>query len=217
MRRLAMIASFVLASTAGAQGTFEGTVTYQMGTSTSGETMQYSAKGGKVRMDMASGRTPTGGMAAIIDVTGMTMTVVMSQQHMYMTMPIPQNTNVPDTARGKFVKTGSEVVAGVPCDDYQGQDSKGQKEMTFCLAHGMGTFAQYNMNNPMMRAWAAHVQGISGALSNGGFPLKVVKSNGETTMLATKVERKPLDASLFSVPAGYTQMQMPAGMAQPQH
>jgi hypothetical protein len=34
-------------------------------------------------------------------------------------------------------------------------------------------------------------------------------------MIATKVEKKSLDASLFSVPAGYTQMQMPAGM--PQH
>lgn len=212
MRRVAMIASFVLASTAGAQGSFEGTVTYQMGTPTSGETMQYSAKDGKVRMDMASAHMPAGGMAAIFDMSGMTITMLMNQRRMYTTMPIPQNTSVPDSARGKFVKIGSEVVAGVPCDDYQGQDSKGQKEMTFCLAHGMGTFAQYNMNNPMMRAWATHVQGISGALSNGGFPLKIVKSNGETEMLATKVEKKSLDASMFSVPAGYTQMQMPAGM-----
>ena len=212
MKRVTVLLGLLMASTAGAQGSFEGVVTYQMGKS--GETMQYSTKGSKVRMDMSDPHMPAG-MAAIIDVSAMTMTMLMNQQHMYMTMPIPQNVNVPDTARGKFVKTGSEVIAGVPCDDYQGQDAKGQSEMTFCLAHGMGSFAQYNTSNPMMRAWAAHIQGLSGALSNGGFPLKVVKTNGETTMLATKVEKKSLDASLFSIPAGFTQMQMPAGM--PQH
>jgi len=36
-------------------------------------------------------------------------------------------------------------------------------------------------------------------------------------MLALKVERKSIDASLFAPPAGYTQMQMPAGMQMPQH
>jgi hypothetical protein len=210
MKRVAMLLSVVVTSTASAQ--FEGVVTYQVGTS--GETMQYSTKGSKVRMDVNDTHMP-GGMAAIMDVSAMTMTLLINQQHMYMTMPIPQNANVPDTARGKFVKTGSEVIAGIPCDDYVGQDSKGEKQMTFCLAHGMGNFAQYSTNNPMMRAWASHISGLSGALSNGGFPLKVVKSNGQTEMVATKVERRPVDASLFTVPAGYTLMQMPAGM--PQH
>jgi hypothetical protein len=121
-----------------------------------------------------------------------------------------QNVNsLPDSARGKITKAGSEVIAGVPCDDYVGTDAKGEKQSTSCLAHGMGNFLQFDMNNPMMRQMASRVSGLSGAMSGGGFPLKFAKGNGETTMLATKVEKKSLDASLFTVPADYHQMPVP--------
>jgi Domain of unknown function (DUF4412) len=212
MRRVAVLLSLVVASTAGAQGSFEGVVTYQMGNS--GDTWQYSAKGGKVRMDMSNAKMP-GGVSAIMDMSAMTTTVLMNQQHMYMTMPIPQSATIPDSIHGSVTKTGSEVIAGIPCDDYVGTDAKGAKSGTVCLAHGMGNFAQFGANNPLMRQYSARVSGFSGAMSGGGFPLKIVKEDGQTTMLATKVEKKSLDASLFSIPAGYTQMQMPAGM--PQH
>jgi hypothetical protein len=212
MRRVAVLLSLVVASTAGAQGSFEGVVTYQMGNS--GDTWQYSAKGSKVRIDMSSAHMP-GGVSAIMDMGAMTTTVLMTQQHMYMTMPIPQSATLPDSVHGSVTKTGSEVIAGVPCDDYVGTDAKGAKQATTCLAHGMGNFAQFGANNPLMRQYASRVSGFSGAMKGGGFPLKIVKEDGQTTMLATKVEKKSLDESLFSVPAGYTQMQMPAGM--PQH
>jgi len=165
------------------------------------------------------GRMP-GGVSAIMDLSAMTTTVLMNQQHMYMTMPIPQTANIPDSVHGKIVKTGSEVIAGVPCDDYVGEDAHGQKDDTFCLAHSMGNFAQYSANNPLMKAYAARISGFSSALGSGGFPLKVTKSDGTVQMLATKIEKKSLDASMFTVPAGYTTMQMPAGMQQtppPQH
>lgn len=202
----------VVTSTAGAQQ-FEGVVTYQMGSN--GDSWLYQAKGSKVRIDMTSPKMPSGGMSAILDMGAMTTTVLMSTQHVYMTMPMPQNVPMSDSVHGKITKTGSEVIAGVPCDDYVGTDAKGEKQGMACVARGMGNFLQYSSSNPIMRQWASHMSGLNSALGNGGFPLKWVKSNGETTMLATKVERKSLDASLFSVPAGYTQMQMPAGM--PQH
>jgi len=212
MKRVAILLGLVVASTASAQ--FEGVVTYQMGKA--GETWVYSAKGNKVRMDISTPSAPSG-VAAILDMGAMTTTILMSTQHAYMTMPIPQNANVPDSVHGKFTKTGSEVIAGVPCDDYVGTDAKGEKQGTFCIAHGMGSFMQFNSNNPMMRQYQSRVSGLSGALAGGGFPLKIVRSNGETQMLATKIDRKSLDASLFSVPAGYTAIQMPAGMQMPQH
>jgi hypothetical protein len=215
MKRVAVLLSLVVASTAGAQGSFEGVVTYQMGKN--GDTWEYSAKGNKVRIDMLSAKTP-GGMSAIMDLGALTTTVIMSQQHMYMTMPISQTANVPDSVHGSVTKTGSEVIAGVPCDDYAATDAKGVKQGSTCLARGMGSFALLGGNNALMKQYSARISGFSSAMSGGGFPLKFVKENGETTMLATKVEKKSLDASLFSVPAGYTQMQMPAGMQQiPQH
>jgi hypothetical protein len=215
MRRMAVLLSLVVASTAGAQGSFEGVVTYQMGNK--GDTWQYSSKGSKVRMDMSNPSMP-GGVSAIMDMSAMTMTILMNQQHMYMTQAIPQTaTTLPDSIHGSVTKTGSEVVAGIPCDDYVGTDAKGAKSGTVCLAHGMGNFAQFGASNPLMRQYSSRVSGFSGAMSGGGFPLKIVKEDGQTTMIATKVEKKSLDASLFAVPAGYTQMQMPAGMLVPQH
>jgi hypothetical protein len=214
MRRMAVLLSLVVASTAGAQGSFEGVVTYQMGNK--GDTWQYSSKGSKVRMDMSNPSMP-GGVSAIMDMSAMTMTILMNQQHMYMTQAIPQTATLPDSIHGSVTKTGSEVVAGIPCDDYVGTDAKGAKSGTVCLAHGMGNFAQFGASNPLMRQYSSRVSGFSGAMSGGGFPLKIVKEDGQTTMIATKVEKKSLDASLFAVPAGYTQMQMPAGMPAPQH
>jgi hypothetical protein len=209
MKRAAVLSSLIVASTAGAQGTFEGTVTYQMANN---ETMQYTAKGNKARMDMASTQMP--GAAMIFDRDSHVSTMIIPQQKMYMTMPMGQaEAHLADTARGKVTKVGSEVVAGIPCDDYQATANNGEKQGTICLAHGMGNFLWYGSSSPFMRQMESRVSGLSSALANGGFPLKIVKSDGQTTMLATKVEKKPVDASAFAPPAGYTQMQMPAGMA----
>jgi hypothetical protein len=214
MKRMAMLLSLVAASTVGALGSFEGVVTYQ----TNGkETMQYTAKGNKARMD-ANTESAMGPMAMIVDNTANTYTIVMPARKMYMTMPIPQASAALDTLRGgKVTKIGSETVAGIPCDDYQGADAKGEKEDTFCLAHGMGNFLWSGQSNGVLQHMVPHVAGLGSAISGGAFPLKVVKSNGEVSFLALKVERKSVDASLFAPPAGFTQMQLPPGMQLPQH
>jgi Domain of unknown function (DUF4412) len=213
MKRVALLLGLVVASTAGAQS-FEGTVTYQSGKNN--ETWQYSAKGGKIRIDVNDPHSPGGAM--IWDSDTHTTMMVMPAQKMYMTMNWDKAmAAVPDTGRGKVTKVGSEVVAGIPCDDYQGTDSHGVKQGTYCIAHGMGNFIWFGGNNPMMKRMEARISGLSDATAGGGFPLKAVDASGETRMLAVKVEKKSLDASLFAPPAGYTQMQMPAGMQVPQH
>lgn len=215
MRWRAVILSIVVASTAGAQG-FEGTVTYQMGKQN--ETMTYSAKGGKIRMDMNDPHMP-GGAAMLWDTGTSQAMMLMPAQKMYITMDMGKAmANVPDTlGHGKFTKIGSEVVAGIPCDDYQGTDAKGVKQGTYCIAHGMGNFMWFGGSNPVMKRMSARVSGLSDATAGGGFPLKITNAAGETDMIALKVEKKSMDASLFTPPAGYTQMQMPAGMGAPQH
>jgi hypothetical protein len=216
MRRVAAMVSLVVATTAGAQGSFQGVVTYQMGKQN--ETMIYTGSGGsKVRIDVSDPHMPAGA-AVIWDTGANTMMMVMPSQKMYMTMNMDKMmSNVPDTARGKLTKVGSEVVAGVPCDDYKGTSNTGGEETTVCIAHGMGNFMWFGGNNPMMARMQSRISGLSGAVAGGGFPLKVVKADGTTEMLATKVERRSVDPSLFAPPAGFTQMQMPAGMPAPQH
>ncbi len=209
MRRVALALGFVLASTAGAQQ-FEGIVTYSMGAS--GQGFQYMSKGNKVRFQSDDPRMAGAGM--IIDGGAQTMTIMMPQQKMAMTRPIPPfNKATMDTVHGKATKVGSETVAGVPCDDYEGTDSKGQKTGTICLARGMGTWMMAVQMNPMMQSMKQRISGFSDAIAGGAFPLKFTKSDGTVDMIATKVEKKPMDDGLFTVPADYKTMQMPGGMA----
>lgn len=209
MRRIALALSVIAASTAGAQG-FEGVVTYAMGTGGQ-NVMQYMAKGNKVRFESTDGRMGGGGM--IIDGGAQTMTIIMPTQKMAMTRPIPQfNKAAMDTVHGKATKVGSETVAGVPCDDYQGTDSKGQNSGTICVAHGMGNWMMAMQTVPWMQAMKQHISGFSDAVAGGAFPLKMTKSDGTVEMIATKVERKSMDDALFTVPADYKTMQMPGGM-----
>jgi hypothetical protein len=215
MRRVALALGLIAASTAGAQN-FEGVVTYDMGTGANGKnsTWEYMAKGNKVRFQTDDPRTA--GMGMIMDMNARTITMIMTPQKMYMTQPIPQYNNpAADTVHGKITKVGSETIAGVPCDDYQGTDAQGQKKTLVCIAHGMGNFVMGNGNNGMFKSMASHIEGFSAAFGGGGFPLKVVNENGQVTMLATKVERKSLDDAMFTPPADFKQMQLPAGMAVP--
>ena len=216
MRGMAAMVSLVVATTAGAQGSFQGVVTYQMGKQNG--TMVYSGSGGsKARIDLNDPQMP-GGAAMIWDTGANTMMMIVPARKMYMTTNLDKiASSVPDTTRGKLTKVGSEVIAGVPCDDYKGTDNAGQDATTVCIAHGMGNFLWFGGNNPLMARMNARVSGMSSAVAGGGFPLKVVKSDGTTEMLATKVERHPVDPSLFSPPAGFTAMQLPAGMGMPQH
>lgn len=211
MRRIALALGMVLASTAGAQG-FEGVVTYAMGTGGGQGNLQYLAKGNKVRFQSDDPRMMGGGM--IIDGGAQTMTIIMPSQKMAMTRAIPPfNKAGADTARGKVTKVGSETVAGIPCDDYEGVDSKGVKTGTICVAHGMGTWMMAVQMNPMLQSMKQHISGFSDAIAGGAFPLKMMKSDGTVEMIATKVEKKPMDDALFAVPADYKTMAMPGGMA----
>lgn len=213
MRHVAAIISLVVATTAGAQG-FEGVVTYQNGKSN--DTWQYMAKGDKVRFETNEGSASERG-AMVWDLGAKTAMMILPSRKMYMSMDMSKTTaNASDTLRGKVTKVGSEVVAGIPCDDYVGTDKNGVKQGTYCIAHGLGNFAWFSAGSPMMKRMQQRVSGFSDAVAGGGFPLKAVNAQGEIELIAIKVEKKSLDPSLFAAPAGFTQMQMPAGMM-PQH
>jgi uncharacterized protein DUF4412 len=203
-----------------AQGSFEGVVTYQSmtgsGSTDKPQIMTYSEKGDKVRMDMPD-RSGTGGsMTGLYDMSTGTMTMVMPQMKGYMTMNLGNTgariqQKMDSTMKAqKVTKVGTETVAGVPCDDYQATDTQTGKQSFVCVAHGMGNWFMMGGNRGALGG------GMSGGpfadmFKDGFFPLKMGEIDGgkpKVQMVATSVERKTLDPSMFTVPADYKQINM---------
>ncbi len=185
------------ATTLAAQG-FEGSITMKR-TSTNGDAneMTYLVKGGKLRID-----TPTGGM--IIDGAAQKMLMVMTPQKMYVEIDMQ---GIASSAEGKtppkVTHTGKmETIAGYQCEHIliTGDGDTGD----VCMAKGLARFMVPSAGRGGMSSQPAWVQ----ALGESGFPLKVER-DGKVEMEATKIEKKSLDAALFTAPEGFTKMDMP--------
>jgi len=202
---------------------FEGTVTWAVGKKQTPMTQTY--KGSMVRTDMTSPRGGSGAM--IIDGNAKTMTMVMSEQKMFMRWDLAR---MGERAREQGNKTPqitnmnkTETIAGKSCDVYRYAPDTGKpNNMELCVAKGMGTFMMGR--NPMGRGGEGEGDD-AGELSNpevaklykeGFFPLRISKVKNDsvvsTSMIATKLEPKSVDASVFAIPSDYQEMKMPAGM-----
>jgi len=169
----------------------------------------------------------------IMDGAAGTMTILMPPQKQYMVMDMKKmgqglggllGKGSKDAGSGatpgsipKITATGrKETIAGHECEYYVMGD-KG--EMEVCSAKGLGMFmmGQSPMGGAMssMASLAALATGSDAAklFADGFFPLKVVNTEHgkkEVVMEATRVEKKPLDASLFVPPPDYKEMKMPS-------
>ena len=106
-------------------------------------------------------------------------------------------------------KLGTATVAGVACQNALLTSSKGT-EIEVCVAKELTAstdwLAALNRRSPEGTSWLAALkeQGIE------GFPVRwVIRKTGSTepltTLEMTHIEKKSLAASLFEVPAGYTE------------
>jgi len=200
----------VVPTAAVAQSAFEGVVTFQVDGGPEGpQTMQYSIKGPKVRMDVSARGME---MFILYDGTAKTVDMVIPMQQMYTQRSVDNAQAMVDSAadKTKIVWTGNkETIAGYECEHANITDSRGQTT-DVCLTKALGTFVQMNGGmggrgrgrGGMGGGWEGHI--------GQTFPLKVV-SNGKVEMEVTKVEKKSLDDAIFSVPAGYRKMTMPMG------
>ena len=192
---------------------FEGVVAYKMPSEKKVGEMTMSIKGTHIRTDMATeGHT----MAMLIDAQAQSMTMLMPEQKMYMTMDL-KAARERAKAKGappKITPLGtSETIAGRTCQNYLIETAKSKMEI--CNATGLGYFMM--PRNPMAGGPSSDAPDLDSeayraSFADGFFPLRMVKLVGEkrtTFMEATRVEPKPLDPSLFTVPAGLTEMKMP--------
>lgn len=208
---VALCAAAASAPRLAAQG-FEGTVAMNI-TSDNGtaHAMSFMLKDGKMRFDPGGGQ-----VSVIVDPATERVIVIVNAQRMYMessfadaATAVQQKTEIANPA---IVKTGKmETVAGYKCEDVTATDDDG-KTLTICLSHELGGFRMPAASNPMAPQHEATWMSLVGARS---FPLRVTK-DGKTMMEATAIDKKPLDAALFTAPDGYQSFSMPVRKKPPE-
>ncbi len=214
-------------------GDFEGLIAMKMETADQrGAEMTYFLKGRYTRIETKIPNVPEGAAVMLWDLEGGKITTLMPSRKMYMTMDMKaaaedlkamkksQDSEEPEFP--KLTPTGKqETIAGYTCEHWL----MGEKQdLDMCVAKGLGYFGMGGQSAGGLGSWknlvfspkllaqaAAHPDWVK-FLEGGAFPLKLsaMKDGGITmTMEATRIEKKALDDSLFSIPADYKEMSIP--------
>ncbi|MEP6491856.1 MAG: DUF4412 domain-containing protein [bacterium] len=209
-RRLSGLAAVALVAclpaVLGAQGAFEGVMTIRLSGGRGGGDMIYSVKGEQLRIDLSTGGAS---MYVLHDAKNENL-MVMPAQKMYMEQPqsatgaSPQMT--PAHKASDFKMTGkTETIAGHTCE-HMLISSTDAAQYDACVAKGLGIFRM--PTTPMGRGPAPSPEwaGIANF-----FPLRVQKVGGEVLLEVTKIEKKSLDNSVFTVPGDYKKLDVGRG------
>ena len=209
-----------------AQGTFEGVVTMHFsvtGGASGPAEMKYYQKGSSVRSEMSLGGQSTASIVnsgtgeSIVLMPATKQYMVMNLKQMAAQMPAgPQRAR--DLSTMSVKATGRrETIAGVPCEHYLFSDAANPGgPIDICGAAGMGFMGGGNGMSTLSTASIASATNpqLAALARRGFFPLKMTMSappgGSVSTWEVTRIERRALDTSLFTPPAGYTKITMPA-------
>jgi hypothetical protein len=213
-------------------GTFEGEITAKIFTDDQPANLRYAIKGNRMRFETQLSQGIAQTSVTLMDSSASTMTMLIPQTKTYMTMNLGQMAgemmaqgDEKDSSED-FLKVSStgktETIAGFTCQ-YWLFGAKQDTEV--CLANGLGYFASAGggsggilekLKNLALRdkikAQLDANPEFAKFVESGAFPLKIAEiENGQsrTIMEVTKVERKSIDDSLFTVPADYKKMEIP--------
>ena len=227
------------ASSASSGGDFEGLIAMKLTSeSQRGGEMTYYLKGRHTRIETSMGATPDSQAVMLWDLEGGKITTLMPSRKMYMTMDLKATQEGLQEASKKMKKDGNyeepnfpkltqtgrvETIAGHTCEHWLMGD---KQNLDMCVAKGLGYFGMGGQSgsglsafknlafSPKLLAEAASHPDWVKLLEGGAFPLKLTMLNDDgvatMSMEATKVERKPLDDSLFAIPADFKEMNIPA-------
>lgn len=214
-------------------GAFEGLITSKMNTGGQPMEIKYAIKGSRTRIEtqLAAGGSQMG--AVLMDFASGTQTMLIPQMKTYTTMNWNEEGGIKKMAEKMAEKAGSgdsfkatptgktETIAGHTCTHWILGD---KQDTDACLAQGLGYFGGGSDSGGLfdqLRSFALGDKAKAALQSNpeflkfvegGVFPLKLATiENGQTRtiMEVTSVERKPLDDSLFAIPADYKKMEIP--------
>jgi hypothetical protein len=212
---------------------FEGLITSKMNAGNRAMEIKYAIKGSRTRIEtqLSAGGTQMG--VVLMDFASGSQTMLMPQMKTYMTTNWNAEGGIKNIAEKMAEKTGAadsfkatptgktETVAGHTCTHW----ILGEKQDTdACLAKGLGYFGggsdsggvfdklrNLALGDKTKAALQANPEFLKFA-EGGVFPLKLaIIENGQsrTLMEVTSVERKPLDDSVFAIPADYKKMEIP--------
>ncbi len=229
MRNTMMLAALATTATlllpTRAAGQFQGVVTIAVHDKQEGETtMVQWTMANKFRLDMkqvSKGDDGPGNATMIVNHDAKTVTMVMHDQHMYMTSPLtaprPQTAEKngkKDDDMGKLTRTGrTDMVAGVSCDVYHGVTTERGKpqEGDICFAKGVGFMPAVMSGAGPMGEEVRSLYAKIGAPPDAGIMKVTSYVNGKphVDMEVTKVDKRTLNASDFQAPAGYKALHRP--------
>lgn len=225
MKKLpALLVVAALFATTCVAANFEGKVTMKMtGPKGAPQEMTFSLKEGFSRIDLTAAKG--GSVGIILDAAKQEMTMLMFEQKMYMTRPIPKATAAA-TAEGAAgtaveITTTKEKILGYDCVKYVATAKDGTTELW--VTDQLGAFlgmgggpnggGRGGPGGPPAQGWEQALMG------KGVFPLRVVTSGaGKETfrMEATAVQPQALPAEHFAPPADFHSMaDMMRGMGMP--
>jgi hypothetical protein len=227
-----VLAALVAAPLALSAAEFEGKVTMKLsGPREVPPAMTYSIKGTATRIDLTA-PGEAGRVAMLTDSTKQEMTILMLDQKMFMTQPIPKSIGSTVAAAGSVAETTvektsvTEKILGYDCVKYTTK-SKGTTTELW-VTDQLGGFAGFGGGNPMGGSMgrgrggpgASTGQSWEKALSGlNAFPLRVVSTEGgkETfRMEATAIDKQTIPASVFVAPTDFQDLSaMMRGMGLP--
>lgn len=194
---------------------FEGQITMADTHETKVTSMVYEVKGDKLRFDEGSRdsyvifNTPEKKIITVDDAKKTAMVMNLDDiQKMATTVGAPGRPSAPTESEWDSkvdMNAGSDVIAGYGCDKWKitetnKKTAKVRKTET-CLAKGIG-FPDMSAMAPggTTKSWMQKL------LTDKYFPLRMVMTEDgveKAKMEVTKIDKKPLDAARFEVPAGY--------------
>lgn len=223
----------VSSSTSGSGEAFEGLITSKMTTGSQQMEIRYAVKGSRSRIEtqLAAGGAQMG--AVLIDFAAGSQTMLIPQMKTYTTFNWNEEGGVKNVMEKMAENSGSgnyfnatsngktETVAGHTCTHWILGD---KQDTDACLAKGLGYFGggsdsggvfdklrNIALGDKTKAALQANPEFLK-FVEGGVFPLKLaVIENGQsrTIMEVTSVERKPLDDSVFAIPADFKKMEIP--------
>ena len=189
---------------------FEGVIEFRKQTTTDTVNYIYYVKGDKVRIDEIGGKSKKPEGSFLIDLKAPSITSISHDRKVY----VEQALGMPATIAGKCEvnKTGKvKTILGVKCNEYIVKNTEEKIQITYWMAAGKFDFF-FKLLKVLNRKdkSAVYLQQLTGV--DGMFPylsnqISLETNVEEVKMQATKVEKKPLEASKFEIPAGYQKFQ----------
>lgn len=192
--------------TAAAQEVFEGRVKMRMAGEGEQQTLDYYVKGERMRVEM-NGPQAQGGVM-ILHMKEKKMLILMPDQKMYMTMPLPDIKQ--DASENKKPEpTGkTKTILGYEAEQYL--IDEGGSEFEVWATDELGAFAGLHLPGDDPQGGPSPAE--SALSGQKFFPLLIIERRGgreATRVEVTEVERKKLEDELFEPPADFQGMELP--------